>query len=547
MKALLDGFRALGPVKLGAMALVTAVVLGFMTMIGINAGDAPMALLYGDVGLQESASMVQALTADHIPYSLHDDGHTILVPATDVAKARLLLATKNLPHNGNVGYSLFDKVNPLTGSSFLDRIDETRALDGELAQTIELIQGVRSARVQIVLSSQTPFAQDAQPAQASVLLSLNDAVPLDRQSIDAILNLVASAVPGLKPEHISIVDDHGELLAQPGQNDIGGMANRNEDLRRATELRLEHAVEDMLSQTLGPGHVRAVASVKMDFDQTDETSTTYDPNGQVPRSQQQVDQKSSTTQPIAGVSVQNNLPNATPQTSQNINTSSKSDQTTNYEISQVVKHVVATTPQIARITLAVMVDGTDQPGPGGKPEWQPRTPAQLTAIRDLVKTAIGYDKARGDVVEIQSLPFIADGRTRTTPKVTRMAQLLAQADIGSVLRTLIMALTGLIALLFVFRPLMSKLTSLTPVSGTQAELSGDFEPSGLLSSAEPAMPSTRALAGPAGATNEAMVNLTQIDGQIRMSSLRQIGELADLHPAETVAIIRGWLGEGAGR
>jgi flagellar M-ring protein FliF len=302
MQALIQGLRALGPVRLAAMGVVGAAVLGLLAMLAVTAGRQPMAPLYGGLDLNDAAQAAEQLGRQHIPFQLGAGGTAILVPADLVPHARVALAKAGLPSGGSVGYELFDRAAAgLTSTDFEQQIAQTRALEGELARSIRAIAGVRGARVHLVLPRREPFAREQQDARASVLLTMAGATRLDREGVQAVLNLVA-AVPGLKPRDIAIVDSRGELLARAGTpvDAVAGGALSGEELRRATELRLARAAEEMLERSLGPSHVRAEAAVRMDYDQVRETQARYDPDGQVPRSEQSVTTASKNTEPARG-------------------------------------------------------------------------------------------------------------------------------------------------------------------------------------------------------------------------------------------------------
>ena len=220
------------------------------------------------------------------------------MPAEQVAEARLALAREGLPAGGSVGYEIFDRSDGLAATEFQQKINETRALEGEIARTIRAMHGIRGVRVHLVLPRREPFARDRQDAQASVMLTMAGVGRLDREGIQAILNLVAAAVPGLRPQNIAIVDSRGDLLARAGEP-VGPTATAlsTEEVRRATELRLARAVEEMLERSLGAGHVRAEAAVRMSFDRLNQTEERYDPDGQVTRSSQNVTSNSKNTEP----------------------------------------------------------------------------------------------------------------------------------------------------------------------------------------------------------------------------------------------------------
>lgn len=527
MNRLLENLRALGPVKLGAMGVVAAAVLGLMAMLMLGGGPGANATLYSGLGLKDAANIAATLKSAHIRYRVGEQGHSILVAQPELDAARLLLARHDLPAGTSQGFAIFDHQNPLTGSDFLDQIDETRAIDGELERTIELIQGIRAARVQVVLPRREDFSLRTEPARASVMLSLAGAAPIDRESVDAILNLVASAVPELKPGNISIADNRGELLAQAGRGDSAMLNARDAAIKRATEHHLSDAVRSMLDAAIGPNQVRVVTSVSMDFDRTAQTSTVYDPNGQVVRSQRQSRTKSSrTTSRNDTVSVANNLPGASTGKAnpKRLETRSHSNQTTNYEISQTVKRIVHATPQITRISVAVLLDGTQSRGKNGKPVWQPRSARAIARIKKLVETAIGYDKTRGDVVDIQSMHFVNPDALVNAPKASLIGRFMNSGLLVPLLRIVITGLVGLAALFFVFRPIVSRLT--TPGNTMIGTMDGEAGASAI------GADSRDAIAGPGAETDH--------------SPIRAIADLVDRNPEATLAVIRGWLShEGA--
>ena len=519
MNRLLENLRALGTIKLAAMGGVAVAVLGLMSYLILAGGPSPSALLYGDLGLKDSAKIATALKGAHIPYRLQSGGHQILVPPEDLDEARLLLARKSLPAGNSTGFSLFDHQSLLTGSDFLDRINETRAIDGSLEQTIELIHGVHAARVQVVLPRRPAFSLQTQPAQASVMLSLGPG-GIDRESVQAIRNLVASAVPGLKPTNISIVDDQGELLARPGDAGMPSGNSRDERIQKQTEQRLSKAVRSLLAASLGRGNVQVVTTAAMDFDKTEQTATTYDPNGQVARSKQDSRSSSTTTdQAPKSVSVANNLPGASNATSSSAQVSkhTKSEETTNYEISQTVRHIVHDTPQITRLNVAVMVNDIRSVGKDGKVHWKKRSAAELASIRQLVETAIGYDKKRGDVVDVQSMPFAPKPVTKV-PHRSLLARLTHSGLLIPALHVLLTALVGLVALLVVFRPLVKRLTSEPAEAVQNGEQNGEAIANG------EGAPALIGPGGPSGAT-------------------QAIAQFAERDPDAALAILRDWLAE----
>jgi flagellar M-ring protein FliF len=548
MKALLDGLKGLGPARLAAMAAVAVGMLGLIAFLAMRSGgNQHMSLLYGDLEMRDSAQMVDQLDRLHIPHALGGDGTTVLVPSDRVAEARMSLAKVGLPSGGSIGYELFDRGDGLTSNQFQQSINQTRAIEGELARSIRMIQGVRLVRVHVVLSKREPFAREQQDAQASIMLTMNGAARLDREAIQAVLNLVAAAVPGLKAQNISIVDSRGDLLASAGQpSGPAGAALTTDSVRHAAEMRLSRAVEEMLEHSLGAGRVRAEAAIEMDFDQLHETQEKYDPDGQVARSTQSVTSNSKSTEKDTSVSVQNNLPNPDQNNNAAGSQEQRQEETTNFEITKTVRTIVHDQPQIKRISLAVMVDGTVAPGPDGIPVWKERPAAELQQISQLVRSAVGYDEKRGDSVSVVSMRFASDVDLAAVKPPGLLGFTLEKADFLHLAELLLFGIVAVLTLLLVLRPMVLRLA----VAQGAEELGGDM-PS-LVGGATMAN-GMLAGGGEAGAEggvaglleDESMVNLAHVEGQMRASSIRKIADLVEQHPEASLHILRNWMGQEA--
>lgn len=537
MKAFLDGLLALGTARLALMGATAVVLIGAVLGLSFFAGSPAPVALYSNLSLSDSASAVAVLSASHISYSLSDGGQTILVPASSLDTARLALAAKNLPSGGSSSYALFDGSNALTDSDFLDNINETRALNGELEQTIEQMQGIAQARVNIVLPHQEPFAQNPDPAQASVLLTLSGPAQLDQTGVDAILNLVASAVPGLKPQNISIADSRGDLLAEPGAP-AGPLAQNqsNTDLEKMTGLQMSQAVEAMLDEALGPGHVHVVATVAMNFDNVDQTQTTYDPNGQVALSQQNATNKSTTSQPQQTVSVQNNLPNPPAANNTPTTSSDQQTQTTNYDVSATVRHLIQNAPQISRISVAVLLDGISTTNTKGVTSWAPRSAGQIAAITSLVKGAVGYDATRGDVVDVETIPFFGDSEA-AVQAVPLLQRLGGSSDAMFLIKLAVICVVTLIGLTSVAKPVMMKIATGAPeLGGNHGMRMLNAERAKILAANTAALTDDSQNAEDHPSTVEAAVHSLNTPAS-------QIATLVKNNPRESLATLRSWLSQ----
>ena len=348
------------------------------------------------------------------------------------------------------------------------------------------------------------------------------------------------------------------MLARAGQpTGALGAARTVDELRQTTELRLAHAVEEMLEPTVGPEHVRAEAAVTMDVDQIHETQESFNPDQQVLRSQQTTSDKSRNTEAEPNTSVQNNLPNANASQNQNGSQEDKQDEVSNYEIGKTVRTVVQDQPRIARVSLAVMVDGMVVRGADGKPSWKPRDQAELDQIATLVKSAIGFDGKRGDTVSVVSMPFTAPAEDLAQAAGPGLLGLhFTRDDVMRLGQTGLLGLFVLLALLFVVRPMVMRLTGTgsAGADGVAAAaaahgLASDPRYPGLnapRAAGSQAGTSLALLAAPADGANpasdESMISIANIDGRLRASSIRQIVDLVSKHPEESLSILRGWLG-----
>jgi len=545
LSALVESLRGLGAGRLITMAAVGAALIGLLGFLALHAPSARMDLLYADLDMREAGQMMDQLEREHIVHELAAGGTEIRVAADSVARARLLLAKQGLPSGGTIGYEIFDRGDGLTSSAFQQRVSEVRALEGELARSIRAINGVRAARVHLVLPRREPFARDRQDAQASVLLTMAGAGRLDREGISAILNLVSAAVPGLRPRNIAVVDSRGNLLAKAGELADGqGSAQTGEEIKHATGLRLSRAVEEMLEHSLGMGRVRAEASVDMDFAQVHETEEKYDPDGQVVRSTQTVSDNNKTTEASNTVSVQNNLPNADAGAPGAGNQQARAEETTNYEIGKTVRTLVREQPQIRRISLAVLVDGIETPVVNGPPTWKERPPEELERIGKLVRSAVGFDEKRGDKVEVVSMRFVTEAGGAPPEALGLLASLLANGDGMRLAQLGIVALIALLGILTVLRPMAIRLSA--AVGPSAKAIAGPGAGAGALAGPDGSPALLAAYTGTdlvavGGADEAATVNLANVQGLMRASSIRRVSEFVEKHPEESLSIVRGWM------
>jgi flagellar M-ring protein FliF len=497
--------------------------------------------------------MVQILDSEAIPYRLRDGGAVIDVPSEAVPRARLRLADKGLPKGGSVGYELFDSQDSLGTTNFTQNVTLVRALEGELSRTIRSIEQVQAARVHVVLPKREVFSRDTQSPSASVVLTLRNGKRLDSEQVLAVQHLVASAVPGLTPARISIVDDRGTLLAGGFPDGEGATATVNakaEQQRTRYQNHLARTIEQLVERTVGYGRVRAEVTADMDFDRINISEEVFDPESQVVRSTQAVEHNSSSREGGGPppVTVATNLPDADLSAAGGdggANKETRSEETVNYEISKKVVNHVREAGIVKRLSVAVLVDGTRESGSDGSPVYQPRSQEELNLLATLVRSAIGFDAARGDTIEVVNMRFV--DQDLETAQAPAMFMGVAKNDLLSLVQYVVIVVFALLVILLVVRPLLSRVFEAIPTAGG-GPLGDLLAPP--METPALAAPDGTALAvvaepPPDGENLEEMIDLDRVDGRVRASMVRRIGDIVEKHPDEAMAILRGWLQEKA--
>jgi len=534
--------KAIGAARFGVMAGVAAALTAFFLYVAGALTEPPKSILFSGLEPRDAAAVTAKLDSMNIKYEAKGDGGTILVPADDVTKLRMSLAAENLPAAG-VGYEIFDKSDAFGATAFVQNINRLRALEGELARSIQTIDGIDGVRVHLVVPEKEIFSHDDQQPTASVVLKTRGV--LGRGQVQAIQHLVAAAVAGLAADRVAVVDDKGDLLAggddKNGPNAASiGETNETSDF----EDRLRQRVESIVASVVGPGHVRVQVTADMSYTHTSTTSEHYDPDSKVVRSTQTVE-SNNTDSAGAGnaVSVGSALPGAAPAAAGDGNKSdaSRTEETTNYEINKDIVTSTVDGGAVKRLSVAVVVDGASAAGGA----YKPRTPAEMKQISDLVKSAIGFDAKRGDLVQVDNMEFARMDVAGGTPPPTPLLGLDGQ-DWLKIIEVAILSLTALLIGFFVARPLISRMFS--PLAITTMTSNGSVS-AGALSAPQGAAGQLHAdasgqplaIAGP----QRSSIDISQIEGQVRESSIKKVGEVVSAHPEEALAIIRTWLHEPA--
>jgi flagellar M-ring protein FliF len=538
--------RGLGPMRLAAIAGVGVSILGFFIYLMSRVAAPQMELLYGDLDLGDSKAIVEQLQKDKVPYELRKEGAEIWVPKDKKLDLRVKMAEQAMPSGGRVaGYELFDKQDALGSTSFQQNVNLVRALEGELARTIRSIDKVKSARVHLVLPTREAFSRETNSPSASVILKMAGSARLDKAQVLAIQHLMAAAVPKMKPSRISIIDDKGTLLARGFDNDNEYIARTAEEMRLNTEQRLAKTIEDLLERSLGPGRVRAEVSVEMDMARAVTSEEVYDPESRVLRSSVTTNEnEQSQDAESTPVTVQQNLPDPQASQSGNIKTSSKankSQETVNYEISKKTKNTVRELGEIKKVSAAVLVDGVYTTSADGKTKtYADRSPEELAKLEQLVKSAVGYTKDREDQVKVVSMQFAGGEEQYAAEEPGEFIFGMRRDFVEKIASNLGLSIVAILFLLLVLRPLISR--------AVESMQTGAVGPDGrkLLTAEGMAVPQ---LAGPGAIALEGdeeviadeLIDIDKVEGRVRASSIRKIGEIVEKHPEEALSIIRNWL------
>ncbi len=564
MNGTLEFFRTIGGARLAAMGAVAVGLIGFFIFIMMRLAEPQMGVLYTDLTLDDSGSVVRELEANNIPFKIRNEGQTILVPTEQVLRLRLNLAEQGLPEGGMVGYEIFDKGETLGATSFVQNINHLRALEGELARTIRAIDKVQLARVHLVLPARELFSREKTDPSASIVLRVRG--DLSSSQTRAIQHIVASAVKDLQPHRVAIIDENGQLLASGGDDTTGaGMFNTLEERNAAFEGRIERQISEIINSVVGPNNARVQVTAELDYNKITQTSDTFDPEGQVVRSTQTVEETSAAVENVDNdtVTVGNELPGADDQNetdAKSTENSNKTEETVNYEISRTTKTEVMEAGRVKRISVAVLVNGIYSEGADGKPVYAPRPQEQLDQIATLVRSAIGFDLSRGDQVEIVNLQFAPEAAAEPIAGEEEGFLNLTKDDYFYIAELATLLIVSLLVLLLIVRPLVRRIV--TPDENTEllggapgqlgrvpvafdengnpvAQLTGPNGES--IAVSEDGTP----LIGNSETATASMIDATQAIGDMHENSLKKVGELVGNNPDEAIAIVRQWLNEEA--
>ncbi len=523
---------------IGAIVVVTFVLIGFVMYLFNQTNYAP---LFSNLDVKDQSEIVDYLDGAKIPYKITENGKAIEVPKEQVYKIRLKLAAKGIPNSGVVGYELFDN-NNLGMSNFMQKLNYKRALEGELSKTLAELNGVKSARVQIVIPEKSVFKDEQKKPTASVALQLIGSNDLPASSVVAVQHLVASSIEGMSPNDVTVLDTQGHLLSrQEDDSPLPYSGSKQYEMKKNIEKYLAHKAQSILDNVLGYGSAVVKVNADLDFKRVERTLESYDPDSQVAISEQVIKSNN------AGKSVGDTSAASTQNT------------ITNYELSKTIEKVMEGAGNIKRITVSVVVNGVKKTitAENGKTSSvvEPRPDSELQKLKDIVVNAVGFDATRNDQISIVSIPF----ENQLQP-VETIQPASPFGDMNEISK-LVMMLIGFVASLLVLKSLMKKLKNEKITIGALGigdssfvdnslgelapSLAGGLTSSGLLGSGT----TSAALPSAKKKKKDALMEVGDIEDEISEEAINKkvrkekIANYVEKNPVEAAKLINSWLRE----
>lgn len=452
--------------------------LAFSVAIGVAivlwSQDPSYSRLFSEIGEKEVAEIIEVLDKQGIKYKVESDSGAIMVPTDEVSQVKLKLAAAGLPKSNSSGYELLDKEQGLGTSKSVEMVRFQRALEGEIAQTIMAIQSVKTARVLLAIPVQSVFVRDRKKPSASVIVNLYQGRSLDKGQIESIIHLVASSVPQLEAEQVTVVDQKGRLL-NSNDSSIGYLTSKQFDYKKNIEEHLMDRIANILSPLVGDG-MRVQISADVDFTEIDKTQELFNPQSSALRSEQTSEEQSTlpATQGIPGaLSNQPTPAGIAPETPSTSNSkiatdagSSAKNATRNFELDKTITHTRSATGLLRRLSVAVVVDNRHSAQADGKIKSEPYTPADINRFNDLVKQAVGFDNTRGDQVTVTNVAFKTPEALEVLPEIP----VWEQGWFLDLMKQVAAVLAVLLLLFGVLRPTMYRLTGAADEDAKKAEI-----------------------------------------------------------------------------
>jgi len=509
LEKLWQGFSTLSASRKMTLAGVTVLILASLSAFVYFTNQEDYRILFSNLNSEDASSIVTKLKEKKIPYQISPSGDIISVPSGKVAELRLELAAAGLPHGGGVGFEIFDN-KTLGATEFEQQLNYRRALQGELARTINSLDEIQQSRVHIALPKESLFIDQQKKPTASVTLKLKTGRKLKPSQIEGIGHLVASSIEGLSPDNVMIVDSQGNMLSK-GQEEsrLSRLSSSQIDYQRSIEKDMGNQIQTLLENVVGQGKAVVRVNADLDFRITEKTEETYDPESPVVRSTQKQMDKMTGPAPAAA------------KASASGSEKEKTDETVNYEINKTVSKTVMPVGEIKKISIAVLVDGIYTKDDKGTATFQERPKKELESIEDLVRKSSGFNAQRGDQVIVTSMPF---NRTDLEQGMTGLPWQDKIASALPVIKYVVILVAIILVFLFVIRPLIRNvITASRSMDGSgQRQFPSDSAVSVELSGKMPPLA------------------LSQLDDK-QLGEMDMAKQLAGINAKKFAELLRNWL------
>jgi flagellar M-ring protein FliF len=523
----------LGPRRLSALALIGVTVLGLIGASAYYLSRPQLGVLYTGLESNEAARIGAVLKDSGIAFDVNAEGNTVFVAHSQTSNARMLLAEKGLPHSASAGYELFNELGSLGLTSFMQEVTRVRAMEGELARTIQGLKGVTSSRVHIVLPERGSFRREQQPPTASVIIRTE--TPSDASMAEAIRLLVAGAVPGLGVEHVTVLDTEGTVLAS-GDDASSGPGTKSNRLEQTVKKNIQDNIRRALAPYLGPDNFQISVATQLNTDRSKTQQTVFDPESRVERSIRTIKENANSQNKSAQepTTVEQNLPEETISADggdQASEENQRREDLTNYEISSKTTETVSDGYSINRMSIALILNRARIVESLGENPTTEAIDARVTEIRELAASAAGFNEQRGDKIQVSAVEFSADFRNmEPVPPLTFADALLRQ--FGTVVNALAILVVAMLLIWFGLRPAMTALLprlteTETPFAEEALALGNDANGVPLLASSVPA------------GTNL----LEDMTARMNKSPLKVLEQLVNLDEQQAATILRQWMKE----
>jgi flagellar M-ring protein FliF len=474
---LLSNLQALGGRKLGALALIGVVAIALVSLAAFYLSKPTMESLYSGLDRQDVTRIGAALTEAGIPFDVNAAGDTVMTNISQTANARMLLAEKGLPRSENAGYELFDSMGSMGLTTFMQEVTRVRALEGELARTIQTLKDVRAARVHIVLPEPGSFRRESQKPSASVVIRTDNTE--DFANAQAIRHLVSSAIPGMQVDQVTVLNTDGTLLAS-GDDASNATSTKQLGMEGIVSSSIQDSIRRTLAPYLGVGNFQSSVIARLDTDRRQISSRKFDPDGRVERSTRTVRETGQSTDQAANnnaATAAQNVPQAAPQPAANGNSSSEAkerrEELTNYEINETTTQTVSDGYDVRRLSIAVVVNRARLVATLGENPTPEQVDAALAEVKSLVASAAGITDSRGDQLEVTAVDFVSNGQDlQPVPSLGYGEMLLKQS--GTMVNALTILVVAVLVIWFGLKPAIRAISApAANDNGDDAMLTGD--------------------------------------------------------------------------